>query len=77
VRAWAVEGDLDVSSVRSNTFELEWPPRSGQHHRFPEVDRAGWFRLDDARERLVAGQVPLLERLAGALGGSGAPAGGD
>jgi predicted NUDIX family NTP pyrophosphohydrolase len=63
VRAWAQEGDLDVGDVVSNTFELEWPRRSGKLARFPEVDRAEWFDLDSAREKLVAGQVPLLERL--------------
>ena len=68
VRAWALEGDLDVSVIESNTFELEWPPRSGRLQRFPEVDRAGWFDLETARRKLVKGQVPLLARLAERLG---------
>jgi predicted NUDIX family NTP pyrophosphohydrolase len=63
VRAWALAGDLDASTVVSNTFELEWPPRSGRRIEIPEVDRAEWFRLDVAREKINPGQVPLLERL--------------
>jgi len=63
VRAWAAPGDLDVTTVRSNTFTLEWPPRSGRISEFPEVDRAQWFTLEQARERINAGQVPLLARL--------------
>jgi predicted NUDIX family NTP pyrophosphohydrolase len=63
VRAWALPGDLDVSQVRSNTFALEWPPRSGRMRDFPEVDRAQWFPLPEARERINPGQVPLLDRL--------------
>jgi|tagenome__1003787_1003787.scaffolds.fasta_scaffold19955179_2 predicted NUDIX family NTP pyrophosphohydrolase len=60
---WAVEGDLDATAAFSNTFELEWPPRSGRVQQFPEIDRAAWFGLDEARSKLVAGQVPLLARL--------------
>jgi predicted NUDIX family NTP pyrophosphohydrolase len=63
VTAWAVEGDLDVSNVRSNTFEMEWPPRSGGKQEFPEVDRAGWFPIEDARRKLLKGQVAFLDRL--------------
>jgi predicted NUDIX family NTP pyrophosphohydrolase len=63
VRAWAVAGDLDVSGVHSNTFELEWPPRSGKTANFPEVDRAEWFDLDRARQKIVAAQAALLDRL--------------
>jgi predicted NUDIX family NTP pyrophosphohydrolase len=68
VRAWAAAGDLDAGQVRSNTFALEWPPRSGRVREYPEVDRAGWFTLEQARERINSGQVPLLERLEHALG---------
>ncbi len=64
VRAWAVEGDLDADAIVSNTFPLEWPPRSGRTQEFPEVDRAGWFALPEAHERIIAAQRPLLERLA-------------
>jgi predicted NUDIX family NTP pyrophosphohydrolase len=60
---WAAEGDLDATAVVSNTFELEWPPRSGRHQQFPEIDRASWCSLDDARTRLVKGQVGFLDRL--------------
>lgn len=70
VAVWAVEGDLDVAEVRSGTFELEWPPRSGRIARFPEVDRAGWFDLEEARRKLLSGQVPFLDRLLATLGGS-------
>lgn len=63
VRAWALEGDIDTSLVTSNTFELEWPPRSGRIQRFPEVDRAGWFTTDQARPLLVSRQVEFIDRL--------------
>ena len=64
---WAAEGDLDASATRSNTFELEWPPRSGRVQEFPEIDRADWFGLDVARPKLVKGQVPFLDRLRDAV----------
>ncbi|MDX1407154.1 MAG: NUDIX domain-containing protein [Saprospiraceae bacterium] len=57
------EGDFDPSSIRSNVFELEWPPRSGQIRQFPEVDRAAWFTLQEAREKLHKGQVQLVDLL--------------
>jgi predicted NUDIX family NTP pyrophosphohydrolase len=60
---WAGEGDLDAGSCVSNTFELEWPPRSGRLQQFPEIDRAGWFSLEEARTKLVKGQVGFLDRL--------------
>jgi predicted NUDIX family NTP pyrophosphohydrolase len=63
VLAWAVQGDLDPSTVQSNTFSLEWPPRSGKLLQFPELDRAEWFSLDEARIRLLAGQRLLLDAL--------------
>ena len=63
VHAWAVAGDVEAAAVRSNTFEMEWPPRSGRVQEFPEVDRAAWFGLDEARRRILPGQLPLLERL--------------
>ena len=65
---WAAEGDLDATACRSNTFELEWPPRSGRVQEFPEVDRAAWFAVDAARSKLVKGQLPFLDRLLGSLG---------
>jgi predicted NUDIX family NTP pyrophosphohydrolase len=62
VSAWALPGDLDVGVVRSNTFTMEWPPRSGRTAEFPEVDRAGWFDLETARRKLLPGQLGLLDR---------------
>jgi len=64
VSAWATEGDLDADAVRSNTFTIEWPPRSGRSATFPEIDRAGWFGLEAARERVVPAQADFLDRLA-------------
>lgn len=69
VTAFAAEFDIDERSIRSNTFEIEWPPRSGKRQAFPEVDRAEWFTLAEAQKRINAGQRPLLERL-GRLAGS-------
>lgn len=63
VAAWAVEGDLDASAVESNPFTLEWPPRSGREQSFPEVDRAEWFPLAAAREKILKGQAALLDEL--------------
>lgn len=63
VTVWAVEGDLDVSVVRSNTFTMEWPPNSGATREFPEIDRAAWFDLDTARRKVNPGQVGFLDRL--------------
>ena len=60
---FAVEGDVDATKVVSNLFEMEWPPRSGKMQSFPEVDRAAWFSLEEARERLHKHQVPILEEL--------------
>ena len=64
---WAAEGELDAGATRSNTFTLEWPPRSGRMAEFPEIDRAAWVPVDEARAKLVRGQVPLLDRLIAAL----------
>lgn len=63
VRAWALEGDIDAETIVSNSFTLEWPPRSGRMQEFPEVDRAAWFDLRVARAKLNPGQLPLLDRL--------------
>lgn len=71
VVAWAAEADVDVAAVVSGTFEMEWPPRSGRRQLFPEVDRAEWFDLRAARTKLLAGQLPFLERLAALLGAPG------
>ena len=69
VTAWAVEGEFDPATLKSNRFELEWPPRSGRRQSFPEVDRAEWFELDEARRKILASQSPLIDRLCDALGG--------
>jgi predicted NUDIX family NTP pyrophosphohydrolase len=66
VRAWALEGDLDADAIRSNTFTMIWPPRSGREQAFPEVDRAEWFALAEARERINPAQSAFLDRLAAA-----------
>jgi predicted NUDIX family NTP pyrophosphohydrolase len=64
---WAAEGELDAEATVSNTFSLEWPPRSGRVQQFPEIDRSAWFPVDVAREKLVKGQVPFLDRLLDAV----------
>jgi len=63
VLAWALEADFDANSITSNTFSMEWPPRSGRQQAFPEIDRAEWFPLDVARQKILAGQAPLLDEL--------------
>ena len=68
VSAWALEGDIDPQKIVSNTFEMVWPPRSGRRQSFPEIDRAGWFNLAEARAKMLDGQRPFLERLAAAIG---------
>jgi predicted NUDIX family NTP pyrophosphohydrolase len=68
VHAWAVAAELDAAHITSNSFELEWPPNSGQRQAFPEVDAAGWFPLPAAAEKILPGQRPFLDRLAAALG---------
>ena len=68
VHAFTAESDFDVSQVTSNLFTLEWPPRSGKQGQFPEVDRAEWFSIDEARKRILKGQEPFLDRLLSLLG---------
>ena len=68
VHAWAVRGDFDPDLLRSNTFLLEWPPKSGRMREFPEVDRAGWFPLETARQKILKGQAGFLDRLQERLG---------
>jgi predicted NUDIX family NTP pyrophosphohydrolase len=63
VHAWSARGDLDTARVKSVTFSMEWPPRSGRMQDFPEVDRAAWFDLAEARRMILPSQLPLLERL--------------
>ena len=63
VHAWAVEGEVDAAAVKSNEFEMEWPPRSGRTARFPEVDRGQWFPVAEALRRILPAQAPILEEL--------------
>jgi predicted NUDIX family NTP pyrophosphohydrolase len=70
VSAWAFEGDADPAALRSNTYELEWPPRSGQRVTAPEIDRGDWFSMEKAREYLLPAQLPLLDALQKLLGGA-------
>ncbi|HEY7132975.1 MAG TPA: NUDIX domain-containing protein [Candidatus Limnocylindrales bacterium] len=70
VFAWAVEGDVDPDLAESNTFAMEWPPRSGRTQAFPEIDRVGWFSPADARRKLKSTQVPFVDRLVGIVAGA-------
>ena len=63
VHAWAIEGEFDPAALNSNTFEMEWPPRSGKLTSFPEADKAAWFAIDDARRYILPAQAPLLDAL--------------
>jgi predicted NUDIX family NTP pyrophosphohydrolase len=63
VHAWALEGDVDPATARSNTFEMEWPPRSGKRVAFPEIDRVAWFTPAEARRRVKSAQIPFIDRL--------------
>jgi predicted NUDIX family NTP pyrophosphohydrolase len=63
VVAWAVEGDCDADAIRSNTFALEWPPKSGRMREFPEVDRAGWFTVEEAKKKINPAQAALVDEL--------------
>ena len=69
VHAWAVKGDCDADAIESNTFQLQWPPRSGQWQTFPEADRAAWFPLRTARDKILKSQRPLLDQLEAMLAG--------
>jgi predicted NUDIX family NTP pyrophosphohydrolase len=68
VHIWAVENDWDAADLQSNTFEIEWPPRSGRRQSFPEVDRAAWFSVLEARQRILKGQAVFIDRLLDSLG---------
>lgn len=63
VYAWAVEGNIDAEKITCNTFEIEWPPRSGKMQSFAEVDKAGWFTIDEARKKIIAGQSIFIDEL--------------
>jgi predicted NUDIX family NTP pyrophosphohydrolase len=75
VDAWAVEGEFDPAGLRSNTFSMEWPPRSGRVREVPEVDRAEWFTPEEASRKILKGQRPVLQALLQHLGGDGQPRG--
>jgi predicted NUDIX family NTP pyrophosphohydrolase len=68
ITAWAIEKDVDSTLVKSNLFSMEWPPKSGKMQEFPEVDRAAWFPISQARSKLLKGQVAFIDRLAERLG---------
>lgn len=68
VYAWAVEGDFDPGKIKSNTFTIEWPPKSGRHQEFPEVDRAEWFPIQVARRKILKGQAGFITQLLNKLG---------
>lgn len=70
VRAWAFQGDCDASALRSNLFSMEWPPGSGKQAEFPEVDRAEWFGIDLCRQKILKGQIGLIDQLCALLGRS-------
>ena len=63
VTAWAIEGDVDATTIQSNTFTMEWPPKSGRQQEFPEVDRAEWFSPEEARKKLIAAQRGFVDQL--------------
>src|SRR5262249_4451869 len=71
--AWACEADFDITALRSNTFSLEWPPRSGKTAEFPEVDKAAWYSIDEALEKITKGQRPIIVALAERLDGEARP----
>jgi predicted NUDIX family NTP pyrophosphohydrolase len=73
VHAWALEGDMDPATAASNTFAMEWPPRSGKQQEFAEIDRVAWFAPGEARRRLKPTQIPFVDRLEAILGGAAAP----
>lgn len=68
VAAWAIEGDCDASAIHSDTFSMEWPPRSGRMQEFPEIDKAQWFSIDEARAKILSSQAEFLDRLKSLLG---------
>jgi predicted NUDIX family NTP pyrophosphohydrolase len=61
---WAVEGEIDITKIRSNNFSLEWPPKSGKFQYYPEIDKAAWFTFEEAKHKISKGQIPIIEKLA-------------
>jgi predicted NUDIX family NTP pyrophosphohydrolase len=68
IHAWASEGDCDAGAIRSNMFTMEWPPKSGKVQEFPEIDRAAWFTIPEARRKILPGQAPFLDELEAHIG---------
>jgi predicted NUDIX family NTP pyrophosphohydrolase len=68
VQAWAMEGDCDPKKMKSNTFTMEWPPRSGRHQEFPEVDQSGWFAINEAKQKINPAQISFFEELQRVIG---------
>jgi predicted NUDIX family NTP pyrophosphohydrolase len=68
IYSWAVEANIDATKIKSNNFKLEWPPKSGKFEEFPEVDKAEWFTFEKAMNKIVKGQIPVLEQLVNKLG---------
>ena len=69
VMAWALEKDIDASIIKSNSFSMEWPPRSGVQKTFPEIDKAAWFTVEEAKNKMIEAQFALIEELAKKCGG--------
>ena len=63
IYAWALQGNFDASAIKSNTFEIEWPPKSGKKKLFPEIDKAAWFSIEEAKNKIVPGQIPFVTEL--------------
>jgi predicted NUDIX family NTP pyrophosphohydrolase len=63
IHAWAIECQLDPTKFKSNTFSMEWPPKSGRHQEFPEIDKVGWFGIEEAKRKILKSQLPLLNEL--------------
>ena len=63
IYAWALQGNFNTAEIKSNTFEIEWPPKSGKKKAFPEIDKAAWFDMDEAKKKIIEGQVLLIKEL--------------
>lgn len=63
IYAWAVQGNFDAAQIKSNTFEIEWPPKSGKKKSFPEVDKAAWFNIEEAKKKITEGQLPVINEI--------------
>lgn len=63
IYAWALQGSFDILAIKSNTFEMEWPPKSGNKKLFPEIDKAAWFNVEEAKDKIIPGQIPFIREL--------------